>query len=274
MRTHKNTYSLEKMARLLKVSRGGFYKLRREGNDQTLDRYILESFRRNKGRYGSPRIHAELLRKGFSCSRSKVERRMKALGLYAGRRKHKVKTTFPVKEGAEDLLQRDFKAAGPNKKWCADLSYIPLGKKFIYLSVILDLYARKVVGWSLESHMKQELVMKTLEKAFKRRTFSGELIFHSDRGSQYRSTGVQKLLKKRGMKASQGLSAYDNAAMESFFGSLKTELFTEEKKITNIEEAKREVFEYIEVYYNRKRLHSTLDYMSPVEYEEKHEVLI
>lgn len=113
----------------------------------------------------------------------------------------------------------DFQATSPNKKWCGDLFYTPLGKGVIYLSLILDLHSRKVESWALEAHMKHELVIKTLEKAIKKRTFSEGLIFHSDRGSQYRSTGVRKLLEKQGIKASHGLSAYDNAAMESFFGS-------------------------------------------------------
>lgn len=275
MRSYKNIYSVEKMAQLLDVSRSGFYRPYLEENkNQILDVQIRESFHRNKGRYGSPRIHAELKRNGIYCSRTKVERRMKALGFYAGKKKRKIKTTLPIAEKSQDLWKRNFTADGPNQKWCADITYIPLRGIFIYLSVLLDLYARRVVGWALEVHMRKELVIKTLEKAFSTRSFSGELIFHSDRGSQYRSTDVQALLKKRGVMVSQGLNAYDNAAMESFFGSLKIELFSEKEKLTTFEEAKQKIFEYIEVYYNRKRLHSTLGYISPVEYEEKQKVLI
>ena len=197
-----------------------------------------------------------------------IEKRMKILELYAGKKKRKVRTTIPI-QGAKDVLRRNFIARRPNEKWCADISYIPIRNFFAYLSVILDLYARKVIAWELKAHMEQSLVLGTLEKALHNRPFSGELIFHSDRGSQYRANSVQNLLISRGIQASQGLSAYDNAVMESFFGSLKTEIMPLGKKFISLEEANLEIFEYIEIYYNRKRLHSTLGYMSPVEYEEK-----
>ena len=197
---------------------------------------------------------------------------MKVLGLYSGKKKRKPKTTTAIM-GAKDLLNRDFTARKPKEKWCADISYIAVQGLFLYLSVILDLYARKVIGWALKDHMEESLVLETLERALQKRSFSGTLIFHSDRGSQYRSKSVQKLLMRWGIKSSQGLTAYDNAAMESFFGSLKAELMPLGKSFKNREEAKLKVFEYIEVYYNKKRLHSTLGYMSPDEYEEKTEVL-
>lgn len=198
---------------------------------------------------------------------------MRVLGLYSGKKKLKPKTTIVHKKVAKNLLGRDFTAHKPNEKWCADISYIPVRGMFMYLSVILDLYARKVVGWALQNHMEQSLVLETLEKALQKRSFSGILIFHSDRGSQYRAASVQKLLMKKGIEASQGLTAYDNAAIESFFGSLKAELMPLGKGFNNQEEAKLKMFEYIEVYYNKKRLHSTLGYMSPDEYEEKNKVL-
>ena len=272
MRLHQKEFSIEKMAQILKVSRSGFYRPSKDANKETFDKTLREIFKKHKGRYGSPRIHVELERRGVRCSRYKVEKRMRVLGLYAGRKKRNPKTTIPV-EGSKDLLHRNFTAKTPNEKWCSDISYIPVRGFFVYLSVILDLYARKVVGWALRDHMEQSLVLEALEKALLRRNFSGKLIFHSDRGSQYRASRVQGLLMKRGIQASQGLSAYDNAVMESFFGSLKAELMPEGKRFRSLEEAKLEIFEYIEVYYNKKRLHSTLGYMSPVEYEEKQEVL-
>ena len=137
----------------------------------------------------------------------------------------------------------------------------------------LDFYARKVVGWALKDRMEQSLILETAQKALQKRSFSGLLIFHSDRGSQYRANSVQKLLMKRGIQMSQGLNAYDNAAMENFFGSMKAELMPLGKGFNSQEEAKLKVFEYIEMYYNKKRLHSTLGYMSPDEYEEKTEAL-
>lgn len=272
MRTHRKEFSIEKMAKILGVSRSGFYIPHHPKSYKKIDDSILEIFIRHKGRYGAPRIHAQLKRQGIYCSRYNVEKRMKSLRLYAKKKKRRVKTTLSAK-GVKDLLNRNFTAKRPNEKWCADISYISIRGFFAYLSVILDLYARRVVSWMLEDHMEQSLVLETLEKALLKRPFSGELIFHSDRGSQYRANSVQDLLMKRGIQASQGLSAYDNAVMESFFGSLKAELIPLGKKFISLEEAKLEMFEYIEVYYNKKRLHSTLGYMSPVEYEEKMKVL-
>jgi putative transposase len=271
MRSHRKEFSVEKMAEILNVSRSGFYRPLKS-LEKPYDDDICKIFKEHKGRYGSPRVHAELKRQGIGCSRYQVEKRMKILGLYSGKKKRKPKTTIGTISG-KDLLKRDFIAQKPNEKWCADITYIPLKGIFVYLSVILDLYARKIVGWSLKDHMEQGLVLETLEKALKKRSFSGVLIFHSDRGSQYRANSVQKLLVKRGIKISHGLSAYDNAAMESFFGSLKAELMPEGKGFNTQEEAKLKVFEYIEVYYNKKRLHSTLGYMSPNEYEHKTEAL-
>jgi len=268
MRAHQNEFPIKKMAKILCTSRSGFYVLPNPKSYKEIDALIYEVFTSNKRRYGSPRICAELERRGIQCSRYMIEKRMKAIGLYSGKKKRKIKTTIPI-QSAKDLLNRNFIAKRPNEKWCADISYIPIRNFFVYLSVILDLYARKVIAWVLKSHMQQSLILETLEKALLKRPFSGELIFHSDRGSQYRANSVQSLLISRGIQASQGLSAYDNAAMESFFGSLKTELMPLGKKFIRLEEANLEMFEYIEMYYNRKRLHSTLGYMSPVEYEEK-----
>lgn len=216
MRTHQSEFSVEKMAAMFKVSRSGFYRPDQAKSYDLLDKEIISLFTQHKGRYGSPRIHAELKKQGVFCSQYVVEKRMRVLGLYSGKKKRRPKTTVPAKESSKDLLHRDFTATEPNENWCGDISYLPVKGGFVYLSVILDLYARKIVAWVILDHMEQELVLQTLDKILNNQHFGGKLLSHADRGSQYSAHAVQDFLSARGLVSSQGLCAYDNAVMEFF----------------------------------------------------------
>lgn len=265
------------MCQVLGVSPSGYYdwfdrpvsttQKRRE----RLENRIRESHAAVKRRYGSPRIHAELLAQGESCSVNTVARIMKEAGIQAAsHRKFRVQTTdsrhgFPV---AENRLNQTFEAAKPNKVWVSDITYISTSEGFLYLAALEDLYSRMVVGWSMSTNMESRLVVDALEMAIRRRLPEADLLLHSDRGSQYASEHYQSVLSKHEIKCSMSRvgNCYDNAPMESFWASLKKELVYQEWFET-IESAKASLFEYIEVFYNRQRRHSSLGYCSPAEFE-------
>lgn len=273
---HKHTFAIAVMCRVLAVSESGFYAwrkrptCRRKQEDAHLTQKIRQVFEMHHGRYGSPRIHRDVYEEGFTCSRKRVARLMRAEELSASSKRRRVTTTkrdetHPV---VPNLLVRDFHAEEPNRKWVADITYIPTKQGWLYLSVILDLYSRMVVRWSMSGNCDERLVEQALEQALARRHPQTGLLHHSDRGSQYTSQAYQAYLQRYGIRPSMSRkgNCWDNAAMESFFGTLKDECMKETLYASH-EEARSELFIYIETYYNRVRRHSTLGYVSPLQYE-------
>ena len=226
-----------------------------------------------KGRYGSPRMTAELNARGFACTENTVAQLMKAHGIRAKAPRRFVRTTdsrhgLPV---ADNVLGRDFEPPGPNVAWSADITYIPTADGWLYLAVVEDLFSRMIVGWSMGEAMTSRLAVDALEMALRRRLPGAGLLAHSDRGSQYASDHYQQLLGQHGITCSMSRRAdcWDNAPVESFFASLKRELVHDEKYTTR-EQAKASIFEYVEAFYNRVRLHSSLGFLSPEQFERSH----
>ena len=275
---HKGTWPVHLMCDVLNVSRSGYYGWRGRAPGQRaqanaeLEQRIVELFHRHRQRYGAPRITDDLREAGFSCSENRVARRMQALGLKAVQAKpYKVTTDSTHKLAvAPDLIEQDFGADGPNQKWVSDISYVRTDEGWLYLAVVMDLYSRAIIGWAMRPRMTQHLVCDALTMALFRRRFPKRTIIHSDRGSQYCSKRYQRLIRSNGLRCSMGRkgNCYDNAAMESFFHTLKVELIHREHYTTR-REAKSHIFEYIETYYNRKRKHSAIGYRIPILFEEQ-----
>ncbi len=221
--------------------------------------------------YGSPRVHAELRAQGLYCARKQVARLMREQGLFAHRPQHRTITTKSEKgaQVAPNLLQRDFHADSPNQKWVADTTYIWTREGWLFLAVVLDVFSRMVVGWSMATIQDATLVRQALHMALAHRRPQAGLLHHSDRGSTYTSESYQALLQQEGMQASMSRTAdcYDNAAMESFFHSFKGECIDGQSFQTRAQ-ARSATFDYIETFYNRTRRHSTLYYLSPLEHEQ------
>jgi len=268
-------HSVKGLCQALGVSRSGYYAWRRrsakkqELANEVLMRLIRLIFKGSRQTYGYRRVHAEV-KKQMKCSRNRVARLMRQAGLYSRRRRRYRATTQsghkrPV---AKNHLARTFTATAPNRKWVSDITYIKTDEGWLYLSALMDLYSRKVVGWAMETRLTDGLTIKALEMALGRRRPAPGLIHHSDRGSQYASNKYQAHLKEAEVIASMSRTgnAYDNAPIESFFATLKTELIHRRRYRTRYE-AKVDIFEYIEVFYNRQRLHSALNYRSPEEFE-------
>ena len=268
------------MCRVLDVSRSGYYAWRsREANGTSVRREELTEqvkaiHAEVKGRYGSPRMHAELVSRGHACCVNTVARVMREAGIAAKTRRKFRQTTdsnhpHPV---AENVLDRQFEAAEPNASWVADVTYVPTREGWLYVAVVVDLFSRMVVGWSMAATMTSRLVVDALEMALGRRPegCSG-LVAHSDRGSQYASEHYRRRLSEDGITCSMSRrgNCWDNAPMESFFASLKKELVHDEDYATR-DEATASIFEYVEVFYNRVRRHSTLGYHTPAGYERAH----
>lgn len=263
------------MCRVLGVSKSRYYdwtsrevNLRKTEDERLLAR-IKEVFKKSKKTYGSRRVHKHLVIEGETCSRRRVERLMRKNGIRPKVKKRFVVTTdsnhdLPV---ADNLLDRDFEVEEPNRTWVSDITYIPTDEGWLYLAGVVDLYNREVVGWSMSEKIDRYLVIAALDMATGRKKPFPGLVAHSDRGSQYASFDYQKILTKHGMLCSMSNKGdpWDNAVMESFFGSLKTELVHNRRYHTR-EEARRDIFEYIELFYNRVRLHSALGYLSPVQF--------
>lgn len=275
---HKGRLSVRRKCKLAGISRSGFYASRygRESRRQWRDRCMLvqikDQFEQSKCTYGSRRIHAAFQRRRIRCGRNRIARLMRQDGLVAvQRRKYRATTNskhnFPV---APNMLKRDFRATRPNQVYVADISYIPTDEGWLYLATVLDLYSRRIVGWSLSSRLGRKLTLDALEMAVGRRRPAAGLIHHSDRGVQYACRDFQRLLARHGMVASMSRKGdpYDNAVAESFFRTLKVELIYQRRFMTRAE-ARLAIVEYIELTYNRKRLHSSLSYLSPAEYEEQ-----
>lgn len=264
------------MCHVLEVSESGYYAwlkrstCRRQREDAHLQQKIRQVFVTHQGRYGSPRILRELHDEGINCSRKRIARLMRKAQLSAGRKRRRVLTTkrdmtHPV---ASNILNREFRAEEPNKKWVTDITSIPTQQGWLYLAVILDLYSRMVVGWSMSGNCDEKLVEHALDQALARRRPKAGLLHHSDRGSQYTSQAYQAYLERSGIQPSMSRkgNCWDNAAMESFFGTLKDECVGE-IIYSSHDEARSALFTYMEVYYNRVRRHSTLGYVSPLNYE-------
>ena len=268
------------MCRVLKVTRSGYYAWcerqgsRRAKENQIVSEQMVDIFEASRGTYGSPRIHAALLARGIKIGLNRVARLMTQLGLRA-RVKRKFKATtdsehpFPI---ADNVLNREFKTVEPDRVWVADMTYIWTREGWLYLAVIIDLFSRRVVGWSMADHMRTELVLTALKAALGQRNASPEgLMFHSDRGSQYASADYQRALQAADIQCSMSRRAncWDNAVAESCFGTLKTEL-VHSRSFSDLAEAKTVIAEWIEVFYNRQRIHSTIDFLSPVQFEDKY----
>lgn len=230
------------------------------------------AFDRSRQTYGSPRLADELQDSGIPCSENRVARLMRLSGIRAvGKRKYRVTTdskhNHPV---AENLLNRQFSAGKPNAVWLSDITYIWTSEGWLYLAGVLDVYSRMLVGWSMSNRVTAELTLTALNQAIDRREVTPQLIHHSDRGSQYAAGEYQRLLSESGMICSMSRKGdcWDNAPMESFFATLKAELVNREQFKTK-QEAKAKIFEYIEVFYNRQRRHSTLGNKSPVDFEQR-----
>ncbi len=276
--THKNTWPIILMCEVLKVSSSGYYEWRkrsesvRDQANRVLDSNIRVIYREHKQRYGAPRIAVELKDLGFICSENRVARRMQKLNLQ-GIQVKKFKRTIDSshnKPVAPDLINQDFTAEAPNQKWVSDLTYIWTDEGWLYLAAIMDLHSRAIIGWSMGKRMTQQLMCDALTMALFRRGFPKGVIIHSDRGSQYCSEAYQKLIKVMKLRCSMDRRAtcYDNAAMESFFHTLKVELVHRERYLTR-QFARGAIFEYIEGYYNRKRKHSAIGYQTPMQFEQK-----
>lgn len=278
IRTEKARHAVRTLCRVLEVSRSGFYAWcsraasKRAVEDRRLMAQIEAVFAEHRARYGSPRITRELRAKGVRVGRHRVRRLMRLGALRTRRRRRWVRTTdsrhaHPV---APNLLARQFTVEAPNRVWAADITYLPTRQGWLYLAVVVDLFSRAVVGWSMSRRIDQRLTLDALESALLRRKPRRGLIAHSDQGTQYAAFDYQKRLGSFGAVCSMSRkgNCWDNAVVESFFGTLKNELL-DSAAFENVRIAQSEVFAYIEGYYNRRRRHSTLDYVSPLEYERR-----
>jgi transposase InsO family protein len=266
------------MCSVLDVSPSGYYASvgrpasQRSVDDAELSEHIVELFEHHKRRYGARRIARELRKRGYWCSTKRVARLMRTHGLSAQRRRKRVKTTdsshrLPV---AANVVAQDFSATAPNQKWAGDITYVQTDEGWLYLAVFVDLFSRRVIGWAMSDRIDGALTRAALMMALLGRKPMAGLIIHSDRGSQYAAGAYQQML--RDWSATPSMSrkgnCYDNAVSESFFATLKGEL-VEQQQYRSRDDARRSIFEYIECYYNRQRMHSTLGYLCPVDYEQQ-----
>ena len=274
---HEGEHGVRTMCRVLNVCRSWFYqwrgaageRLARQVEDATVVDQIRRVFNANKGAYGSPRIHRALQNEGLVVSRHRVAKLMKETGIHPKRRKKRVPVTTDSQHAygiAPNLLERNFEACAPDTIWLADITYVATDEGWLYLAAIKDMATREIVGWSMDDHLKSSLCESALSMAILRRDPAAGLIHHSDRGVQYACKDYRQKLENRKIKASMSKKGdcYDNAPMESFFGSLKNECVHQTRFRTRTE-AKAALFEYIEVFYNRRRLHSSIGYRTPAQ---------
>jgi len=274
----RNQYPVRMMCRLLEVSRSGYYawrvrsESRRAKTDRELTRVIRRFHADSDGVYGSPKMCTELREEGYPCGRHKVARLMRKAGLKGcPKRRFKVTTQRdPSHPVADNLLEQDFTAESPNERWASDITYISTQQGWLYLAVVMDLYSRRIVGWSMSRWISRHLVIDALNMAIGQRCPEGELLHHSDRGSQYTSDDFRNELDKHGIRCSMSArgNCYDNAVVESFFGLLKRERVNRTRYLTR-DEAQADIFDYIERFYNRKRRHGYLGSISPAVFEER-----
>ncbi|WP_343862786.1 IS3 family transposase [Aliiglaciecola litoralis] len=267
------------MCKALKVSRSGYYRFvgrkpsSKQCRHQRLRSHVIEHFTHFKQRYGAPRLTRSLNASNIRCSLNTVARVMQELHLRArnGKAFRYSRFSYANVGVSENILNRHFRATKPNQKWVTDITYIRVKGKWNYLATVMDLYSRAIVGWSIDDGMSEQLVTDALQMAISKRIVKPGLIVHSDRGVQYRAVKYQGLIDSIGgiSSMSRRSNCWDNAVMESFFSRLKVELIYGEK-YHSIQELKSSIFEYIEIFYNRVRLHSTLGYLSPLEYEARY----
>lgn len=277
MKLHGQALGIKKMAKLLGVSASGYYRYlaapvsARKQDEQRLLQRIWIIHQSSRQTYGSPRIHAELRAQGETCSRQRVARLMQQVGIKAKMCKGFKKTTHvnPQAQAAPNRLQQDFTAPLPNQRWVADITFVATLEGWLYVAAVLDLFSRRIIGLAMSERMTADLVSMALQQAVMHRKPAAGLIHHSDKGCQYTSLNFQQQLKAHGFIVSMSGTGncFDNAAMESFFHTLKTEHTYFERYVTR-EQAKASIFEYIEIFYNRQRRHSTLGYLSPMAYEQ------
>lgn len=272
-------FPVQRMCQVFEVSPSGYYAWRdrplsqRAQANAALVKEIKDIHEESRKTYGSPRVHAELLARGFTAGKNRVARLMRAANIRARRKQKGTRTTdsqhsYPV---APNLLQRDFTARRPNEKWLGDITYIWTAEGWLYLATIMDLYSRKIVGWAMQDSLASCLVEKALRMAVHKRRPEAGLLHHSDRGSQYAGEDYRLQLANYGLQASMSRTGncYDNAPMESFFSTLKVE-WVHFQNYANRKEARTDIFDYIEGFYNRTRRHSSLGYLSPVEFEQRY----
>ena len=272
----RNRYPIRLLCRSLKVSPSGYYAWRgrpesqRARVDRQLTQVIRAAHAESDGTYGSPRIHAELSSEGIACGRARVARLMHKAGLKGCPKRRFRVTTKAGLTRAANLLDQDFSAETANERWASDITYIWTAQGWLYLAVVMDLYSRRIIGWSMSRRNNRHLVLNALNMALDQRRPGHDLIHHSDRGVQYLSDDFQDLLKKNGITCSMSDkgSCYDNAVVESFFASLKRER-TNRRKYKTRDEARADVFDYIERFYNRKRRHGYVGNISPAKFEER-----
>ena len=277
----RGQHAVALMCRALGVRRSTYYAWRHRPASRRAqaDRHLLTHIRvihaESRQTYGSPRVYRELRARGLVCGRRRVARLMHEAGLRAkhANRRPRQRTTAARAPAAPNLLQRRFQAAAPNRVWVSDLTYIPTREGWLYLAVVLDLYSRRIVGWAADQHMSRDVALRALQTAVARRRPPPGLLHHSDRGSQYRNPAYQAQLAAQGFHSSMSAVATcaDNAVVESFFHTLKTERVQGQRYHTRAE-ARADVFEYIECWYNVRRRHSSLAYLSPATFERLHDV--
>ena len=270
---------MKTMCQVLEVSKSGYYAWakrppsRRCQANTRLVEDIKKIHLESRKTYGSPRTHAELIRQGIRCGHNRVAHLMRLNYIVSQRQFHRRQrhVTSHGRSMTSNLLNQDFRVSEPNHVWAADITVLWSGSGWLYLAVVMDLYSRRIIGWAMQKLMTDDLVINALDTALGQRKSHRDLIHHSDQGSQYASEVFLRTLQKNNITPSMSRrgNCYDNAVVESFFKSLKTELCKGVRFKTR-EEARSMIFEYIEVFYNRRRLHSTLGYQSPVEYERSH----
>jgi putative transposase len=278
MAEHASEFRVQRMCRVLGVGRSGYYAWcsrsasQRVQEDEVLLVKIQQEYQISRGTYGSPRIHAALQKQGVKCSQKRVARLMRLHKITGRKRQKRHPVTTQRDPGAipaPNLLNQEFYASAPDQKWVSDITYIETAEGWLYLASILDLFSRRVVGWAMADHMEASLVEEALKMALQQRQPEAGLLHHSDQGRQYTSAVYQNRLANAHCQVSMSRTGncYDNAAMESFFGTLKTECATQ--PFATRAQARTAIFEFIEAWYNRQRLHSSLDYLSPIEFERK-----
>ncbi len=278
MRDHRAEYTVSRMCRLLGVSASGYYAWctrepsARSCADAALQRRIVEIHAGSRHTYGVPRIRAELAADGVRVGRKRVSRLMRRAGIEGISRRRRAWTTKRDRDAqpAPDLVDRDFSASGPDRLWVADITYVPTWAGFLYLAVVVDAWSRRVVGWAMANHLRTELVLDALHMALGQRGASG-VIHHSDQGCQYTSIAFGLRCRQAGVRPSMGSvgDCYDNAMAESFFATLECELLDRVRFPTHVE-ARIAIFDFIEGFYNPSRRHSSLGYLSPIEFERVH----
>lgn len=280
IKAERANYPVALMCRCLEVSCSGFYAWlkrppsERARRDRALADKIRSAHSKSRMTYGSPRIHRELVACGEVVGHKRVERIMRENGIVARFPRRRCTTTVRDESDAvaENILNREFSTNAPNKVWVGDITYIPTLEGWLYLAVIIDLFSRRVVGWSMADHLRTELPLAALEMAIGNRDVDGDLIHHSDRGCQYTSCTYQKLLRRSGITSSMSRpgNCHDNAVAESFNGTAKTELFFDLPIPATREAARVAIEDYIELFYNRERRHSTIGFVSPVDFEARY----